>query len=142
MNAPAQVSAMRLGGRLVVALLLLQFVSRYLPAPGAVWVADDWANAARSSFYASTLEAAATGLQDPNRPLSMLAVEVGYRLIGARAWGWTLVSLVANSLLLLALAKMALELTGRRWLAGAAAVVFALLPNLTETYHWSTQVLN
>ena len=133
---------MRLGGRLVVALLLLQFVSRYLPAPGAVWVADDWANAARSSFYASTLEAAATGLQDPNRPLSMLAVEVGYRLIGARAWGWTLVSLLANSLLLLALAKMALELTGRRWLAGAAAVVFALLPNLTETYHWSTQVLN
>ena len=122
--------------------MLLQFVSRYLPAPGAVWVADDWANAARSSFYASTAEAAATGLQDPNRPLSTAAVEVGYRLIGARAWGWTLVSLVANSLLLLALAKLAFELTGRRGTALAAGAVFALLPNLTETYHWSTQVLN
>jgi len=86
--------------------------------------------------------AAATGLQDPNRPLSMAAVEVVFRLFGATAWRWTLLSLVANSLLLLAVAKMALELTGRRGIAMAAGMVFALLPNLTETYHWSTQVLN
>ena len=144
MNLPANPSSTRgrLGWGLITALLLLQFASRYLPSPEAVWVVDDWANAARSSFYASTLEAAATGLQDPNRPLSMMAVEVGYRLFGDRAWIWTLVSLVANSLLLLALMKMALELTGRREIAFAAGAVFALLPNLTETYHWSTQVLN
>ena len=133
---------LRLGWGLILFVLSLQFVSRYLPSPGAVWVADDWANAARSSFYASTLEAAATGLQDPNRPLSMLAVEAGYRWFGDRAWIWTLVSLAANSLLLLAILKLAFELTGRRGVAAAAGAVFALLPNLTETYHWSTQVLN
>ena len=133
---------LRLGWGLVLAVLLLQFVSRYLPSPAAVWVADDWANAARSSFYASTAQAAWTGLQDPNRPLSMAAVEAGFRTFGNRAWIWTLVSLVANSILLLALMKLALELTGRRWSAAAAGAVFALLPNLTETYHWSTQVWN
>ena len=133
---------LRLGWGLILFVLSLQFVSRYLPSPGAVWVADDWANAARSSFYASTLEAAATGLQDPNRPLSMLAVEAGYRWFGDRAWIWTLVSLAANSLLLLAILKMVFELTGRRGIAAAAGTIFALLPNLTETYHWSTQVLN
>lgn len=132
----------RLGWKLVACALLLQFASRYLPSPQAVWVGDDWANAARSSFYASTSQAAWIGLQDPNRPLSMAAVEAGYRVLGDRAWAWTLASLVANSLLLLALMKMALELTGRRWVAAAAGVVFSLLPNLTETYHWSTQVLN
>ena len=144
MNSPAHnfSSHLRLGWGLVLLVLLLQFVSRYLPSPGAVWVADDWANAARSSFYASHAEAAWRGLQDPNRPLSMAAVEVGYRVFGERAWAWTLVSLAANSLLLLAILKMALELTGRRWVAAAAGAVFALLPNLTETYHWSTQVLN
>ena len=144
MNPPANnlSSRHRLGWGLVLFVLLLQFASRYLPSPAAVWVGDDWANAARSSFYASHAEAARVGLQDPNRPLSMAAVNVGYRVFGDRAWIWTLVSLAANSLLLLAILKMALELTGRRGIACAAGVVFALLPNLTETYHWSTQVLN
>lgn len=141
-SADSSPERLRLGWGLILFILMLQFVSRYLPSPGAVWVADDWANAARSSLYASTAEAAWTGLQDPNRPLSMLAVEVGYRLFGDRAWIWTLVSLAGNSLLLLAILKMVFELTGRRWATAATGVIFALLPNLTETYHWSTQVLN
>lgn len=132
----------RLGWGWIACLLVLQVWSRYLPAPQAVLVADDWSNLARSSFYPTHLVAAATGLQDPNRPLSMGAVEVGFRLFGATAWRWTLLSLVANSLLLLTVAKMALELTERRGIAVAAGMVFALWPNLTETYHWSTQVLN
>lgn len=141
-SADSSPERLRLGWGLILFILMLQFISRYLPSPGAVWVADDWANAARSSLYASTAEAAWTGLQDPNRPLSMLAVEVGYRLFGDQAWVWTLVSLAGNSLLLLAILKMAFELTGRRWVTAATGVIFALLPNLTETYHWSTQVLN
>lgn len=142
LSANPSSARLRLGWGLVLFVLMLQLVSRYLPSPGAVWVADDWANAARSSFYASHLDAAMAGLQDPNRPLSMLAVEAGYRLFGDRVLPWTLVSLVANSLLLLAILKLAFELTGRRWVAAATGVVFVLLPNLTETYHWSTQVLN
>ncbi len=134
--------ACRLGRGLVVFLLLLQIWSRYLPSPMAVLVGDDWANLARSSFYASCQDAALTGLQDPHRPLSMLAVEVAFRLFGTHPRAWTAISLLSNSLLLLLLAKMALELTGRRWVAGAAGILFAFLPNLTQTYHWSTQVLN
>lgn len=137
---PAGHAAPRLG--LVVLILVLQLWSRYLPSPGAVLVADDWTNLARSSFYPSHFEAAMTGLQDPNRPFSMMAVEVVYRLFGANSRYWTLLSLAANSLLLLATMKMALELTGRRGTAALTGVVFALLPNLTATYHWATQVLN
>ena len=139
---PSGTRSCRLGKWVVLGVLLLQFWSRCLPSPWAVLVGDDWANLARSSFYASHLDAALTGLQDPNRPLSMLAVNVGYRLFGDRAICWTLLSLVGNSILLLATMKMALELTGRRFVAVATGAVFALLPNLTETYHWSTQVLN
>lgn len=134
--------AYRLGWTVVMFALLLQFWSRYLPSPAAVFIVDDWANWARSSFYASHFEAALAGLQDPHRPVSMMAVEVVYRLFGNRALYWTLLSLAANSLLLLALMKMAIELTGRRGVAATAGVIFALLPNLTATYHWSTQVLN
>lgn len=132
----------RLGRSVILLVLLLQLWSRYLPSPWAVLVADDWANLARSSFYSSHAEAARAGLQDPNRPLSMLAVEVVYRVFGTQAAWWTLLSIAGNSILLLALMKMAMELTGRRFAAVATGVVFALLPNLVETYHWSTQVLN
>jgi hypothetical protein len=133
----------RLGWAVVLCALLLQFWSRYLPSPWAVLVADDWSNLARSSLvYASHFDAIRGGLQDTPRPLSMVAVNLGYRIFGAHALFWTLLSLAANSLLLLAIMKMALELTGRRWIAATTGVVFALLPNLTETYHWSTQVLN
>lgn len=132
----------RLGWGWVLFLLALQIWSRYLPAPQAVLVADDWSNWARCSFYVSPLEALRAGLQEPHRPISQCAVETGFWLFGDQPLFWTLVSLVANSLLLLAMAKMVLELTGRRWTAVAAGIAFVLLPNLTETYHFSTQVLN
>jgi hypothetical protein len=126
----------------VLPVLALMVLARYLPSVRTELVADDWANLARSSFYASHEEAAWAGAQDPNRPLSMVAVEVVYRLFGTEALRWTLLSLAGNALLLLFAMKMALELTGRRFVAVAAGVMFALLPNLVETYHWSTQVLN
>ncbi|NLG35667.1 MAG: hypothetical protein GX548_09980 [Lentisphaerae bacterium] len=132
----------RLGGGAAVFMLVLLFWSRYLPSPWAVLVGDDWVNLARSSFFASNAAAAWSGLQDPARPLSMIAVNVGYRVFRDHAAAWTLVSLAANSLLLLFTMKMAMELTGRRRVAVLTGVVLALLPNLTQTYHWSTQVLN
>lgn len=134
--------ASRLGWGVVLFVLCLQFWSRYLPSPGTVLVADDWANLARSSFHASYSEAARDGLQDSNRPFSMMAVNVVFRLFGDKALYWTLLSLAANSLLVFAILKMAFELTGRRWVAATTGAIFALLPNLTETYHFSTQVVN
>ncbi len=130
------------GWVLILLLLLVQFWSRYLPNPWAVFVADDWANWARSSFYSSHLEAIRIGLQDPNRPLSMAAVEFLFRVFGNRPMYWTLVSLVGNSLMMLALTRMAWGLTGRKTVVLIAGICYAVFPNLTETYHWSTQVLN
>lgn len=132
----------RLGGGAAVFMLVLLFWSRYLPSPWAVMVGDDWVNLARSSFFASNAAAAWSGLQDPARPLSMIAVNVGYRVFRDHAAAWTLVSVTANSLLLLFTMRMAMELTGRRRVAVLTGVMLALLPNLTQTYHWSTQVLN
>ncbi|MBU1910062.1 MAG: glycosyltransferase family 39 protein [Verrucomicrobia bacterium] len=137
-----QAPPLRLGWALVLSVLLLQFVSRYLPSPWAVFVADDWPNYARSTFYASHAEAALTGLQDPNRPLSMAAVEVVYRLFGTHRSYWTALSLLSNSLMLWFIMRMGLELTGSRRVAVLQGVLFALWPNLTETWHWSTQILN
>jgi hypothetical protein len=131
-----------LGWALVIFALFLQFWSRYLPSPWAVLVADDWPNLALSSQYASYAEGIWRALQDPNRPFSNMALVVAYRTFGGQRLFWTLVSLAGNSLLLLFTMKMALELTGRRMVAALTGVMFALLPNLTETYHWSTQVLN
>lgn len=130
------------GWLFILLLLLLQFWSRYLPNPWAAFVADDWANWARSSFYASHREAFFTGLQDPNRPLSMAAVEVLFRVLGHGQLGWTLISFIGNSLMLFMLIRIAWGLTGRRSLVLLTGALYALFPNLTETYHWSTQVLN
>lgn len=131
------------GPGLVIALvLLLQLWSRYLPNPWAVLVADDWSNWARSLLYETNLDAMMAGLQDPNRPLSMLAVEVAFRIFGNEPLYWTLVSVAANSMLIFCLMKMAWGLTGKRSVVLISGVIFAVLPSLTETYHWSTQVLN
>lgn len=132
----------RLGWGAALAVLLLQFWSRYLPSPWAVFIADDWANWARSSFFQTYTEALHIGLQDPHRPLSTIAVNLGFQLLGNHAIYWTAISLVANSVLLLLIMRLALELTASRFTAILSGIIFALLPNLTETYHWSTQVLN
>lgn len=131
-----------IGVGLVLFLLFFQFWSRYVPSPWAVFVVDDWTNWARSLLYSGPVDALRTGLQDPNRPISMAAVETLFGLFGRDARLWTLVSVAGNSLLMLGLAGMAWELTRRRSVVLLAGVLFALWPNLTETYHWSTQVLN
>lgn len=130
------------GWLLIFLLLALQIWSRYLPNPWSAFVADDWANWARSSFYDSHQEALLTGLQDPNRPLSMAAVEFLFRVFGDHALYWTLISITGNSLLLFMLLRMAWGLTGNRLVLLTTGVFYALFPNLTETFHWSTQVLN
>jgi len=132
----------RLGFYLVLFVFLLQFGSHYMPNPWAVFVADDWANWARSSFYESHFDALCTGLQDPNRPFSMAAVEVVFRIFGHQPVYWTLLSIAANSFLIFCLMRIAWGLTERKTSALIAGVLFALFPNLTETYHWSTQILN
>jgi len=127
---------------MLFALMILLMVSRFVPTPWTALVADDWYNLARSSFYETTKEAARTGLQDPNRPLSMMAVETCFRVFGMNALPWTIVSITANVVLLLLVTLLGFELTGKCITAFVLGLFFAITPNLVETYHWSTQVLN
>ena len=131
-----------LGWKAVLFVLVLQFWSRYLPSPWAVLVVDDWSNLAASVSLDSIMDCFWSGLRDPNRPLSSIAGTLAFRFFGFNAACWTLVSLIAKSLLVFAAMKMVMELSGRRRMAVLAGGMLALLPNLTETYHWSTQVLN
>lgn len=144
-NSPAVPSSrrnLRLGWMIVLPVLLLQVYSRYAPSPWAVFFSDDWTNYPRSLFYASTREAALTGLQDPNRPVSMAVVDVVFRLFGNNRLCWTALSLVSHSLMLWFIMRLGLELTGDRRVAAIQGLLFALLPNVTDTWQWSTQILN
>ena len=132
----------KLGWRIVLPILLLQFYSRFVPSPRAEFIADDWSNYARSTFYTSSAQAAWTGLQDPNRPISMMAVELAYRGFRARPVYWTVLSVAAHSFLLWCVMHVGFELTGRRRVAALQGALFALLPNIPETWHWSTQIVN
>ena len=67
----------RLGWALVTFVLILQIWSRFLPAPWAVLIADDWSNLARSLSFPSFGEAIQNAMTDAHRPLSMIAVNLG-----------------------------------------------------------------
>jgi hypothetical protein len=125
---------------LAVAALFL--FARYLPHPAATLVADDWPNLARAESYPDAGTAFRVGLQDPNRPVSMAVLDVVFRAAGTRAWPFTAISIAGNLALLLIVMRLAMELSGRRAVAIAAGICFALLPNVYETTHWSTQVVN
>jgi hypothetical protein len=128
--------------RPIALILLVMLATRFLPSPFAVLVADDWANLARSQFYANYADAAIAGLKDPNRPLSMAAVEIAFRYFGTDRLPWTLIAILGNAALLVGIWGLALELSGRRDIALLTGIIVAVLPNLTETHLWSTQVLN
>ncbi len=131
-----------LGWWLVMAVLLLHIYARHVPWPWVVFVAADWANYPQTLWYDSFWDAVRTGLQNPNRPISTVAVETVFPLFGRNPLPWTLLSITANALLLMAVMKMALELSASRRMAALSGIVLAVLPNLTETYLWSTQILN
>jgi hypothetical protein len=135
-------SANKIGPGIMLFLLGLLFCSRYLPSPQAVLVADDWTNLSRSSIYATDAEAVMTGLQDPNRPVSMAVLDLLFRRFGTAALPYTIVSFLGNALLIILVVQLGMSLTGNTLIAVLMGVFMALFPNLVETYHWSTQVIN
>ncbi|HMP72844.1 MAG TPA: hypothetical protein PKE55_06220 [Kiritimatiellia bacterium] len=132
----------RLGVGLVLFLLVFQIWARYVPHPTAVFVVDDWTNWSRSQFYSSASEAFKAGLQDAKRPISMAAVESVFHLAGNRMAFWTGLSIMANTALLFFVLMMVWRLTDSAIAVLGGGVLLSVLPNLTETFHWSTQVLN
>jgi len=135
-------TANKIGPGIILFLLVLLFCSRYLPSPHAVLVADDWTNLSRSSFYATDSEAVMTGLQDPNRPISMAVLDLLFRRFGNASLPYTIVSFLGNALLILLVVQLGLSLTGNTLIGVLMGVFMAVFPNLVETYQWSTQIIN
>ncbi len=134
------------GGRLFVAwsvfVLVVMLCARFLPHPSAVLVADDWPNLARAEAYPDARTAARVGLTDPNRPLSMAALDAVFHTFGADARPFTRISIAANALLVLLVMGLARAATGSVRASVVAGLFFAVCPNLVETTHWSTQIVN
>lgn len=141
-NLRTRVDSLTLGWGLTALVLGLHFYARYLPSPWAVFVGDDWANYARSLSYSGAWEAFVTGWQDSRRPFSLALTETFYHVTGLNAWPWTLLSIAAHSIFLYIIMRLMLALSGRRHVALIGGIIFALLPNLTETHHWSTLALS
>lgn len=125
-----------------IAVLFVMVVARFLPHPSAVLVADDWPNLARAEAYPDAATAFRTGLTDPNRPLSMAVLDAAFRRFGADSRPFTAISLIANAALLLLVMALARAATGSARAGVVAGLFFGVCPNLVETTHWSTQVVN
>lgn len=126
----------------VIFVLVVMICARFLPNPSAVLVADDWPNLARAEAYPDARTAFRIGLTDPNRPLSMAVLDAVFHRVGDNARPFTAISLGANAILLLLVMALARAATGSARAAIVAALFFAVCPNMVETTHWSTQVVN
>ena len=127
---------------MLAGIAVLVFVSHFVVLPGTVMVADDWANLARASRHASAADAIAAGLQDPHRPVSMAAIEWVYFAFGSNTRFFSFVTVMFNMALACIVVLISLELLPSRAAAWWSGAVFACVPILIETFHWSTQAVN
>lgn len=62
------------------------------------------------------------------RPLFLTWLRLNDALFGLHPWGWHLTSVLAHVAVTYLVYRLALRLTGDRWVAGAAALIFGLHP--------------
>lgn len=126
----------------IFAVVVVLLFVRFLPSAAVPLVADDWPNMARAQSYSTAYEAVAKGLTDPRRPLSMAVLDAIFHVAGDRPWVYTAISIFGNVTLVLLTMAMTLQLNGSRLASCVAGLFLAVCPNLVETTHWSTQVVN
>lgn len=126
----------------ILFLIIITISARYLPYPWTVLVADDWVNLARGELYRSITEALIAGLKDPNRPISMGILETVYYLFGTNMLFFSSASWLGNVFLVLVVSRLVLLITGSIYSSCVSGLFLAICPNIVETTHWSTQVIN
>ena len=119
-----------------LALVLLQGISRYGPAPVVDFNLDDWTLLAhaQSDDPRTFLQ---LGLQDADRPIGTALLVLFYRSFGDHPLPYAIFSMAGFSIVLLVFLLLVREVTGDPIRAPlAAGAVLTLWPTLTESFAW------
>lgn len=125
-------------GLVIAAVLLAQAVSRFAAAPVCDFTLDDWALLSRTTVDLSWADVLRVPLHDPDRPLGLGALFAEFKAFGDRPVCYNLFGLAASSLFLLGWLLLVQELGRDLRLTALTGLLFAALPNLTETFNWHT----
>jgi hypothetical protein len=121
----------------ILACIAFQLLARYGAAPVADFCSDDWGLFERGHSAPSIRAAFALGASEPDRPVQAAFLHATYRAFGDAPWRYALLGMAMYSLVVAMGAVLAYLLSGRLRAAMLFGVLFALFPNLTESFHWS-----
>lgn len=132
-------AASRIGKTTIAALLLVllvQLLVRFAVPPAVGFVLDDWSYREEVLHYDSLSDAVVAGILHPHRPF-LHAIQLGINwVLRDNLSAFLLLSATGYSLALFLLFLLLRELTDRPVAAIAGTLVFALLPNQCDQFHW------
>lgn len=114
---------------------------RFLPPWEYGLVLDDWPNALRAEFFSSAFSAFLAGLDYLTRPLSCAFQLTLFHLIGSSIIPFLLVSFVGHSLCLFLIVRLVWRWSGDEFLTFIMAILFVLLPTVSELNYWPTLIV-
>lgn len=114
----------------------LQCVARFLPHAVTDFILDDWACMATAASVSSFSQILDMSWREAARPLALLSSYGFFYAFGDQPVLFAVLSVVMHSLALAIVVGIAFEVTGCRVRALVAGILFALLPTLTESFHW------
>ena len=121
---------------IIVLISIFQLLSRHVPAPVTGFVADDW----RSLYWGRTMTWETIIVQtadELDRPMCMLFIPATFKLLGDDLWKYAVLNVAYNTLTIVFMILFVSCLTQDNRVALCTAIVFALLPNITESFHWA-----
>lgn len=124
-------------GWIVLFVVVLQLYSRFSGAPVADFVADSWSYLAWGQDHESYASIWQQALREPDRPLYSGVTISLFHLIGDNPAAFAILGAVLYSLIIVLIMGLVHELTADRRVVLLSGVLFALLPNLTESFHWA-----
>ena len=124
---------------LVAAVVLLQLLSRFGGAPVCDFTLDDWGILLRSQHF-GWVESFSLAIRDPDRPVAAVLLTQIFSMFGDHPPLYAILSAVSFSVFIALLVWLVVLLTRRLDAALFAGFVFAVLPNLTESFLWPTMI--
>ncbi|HPF98877.1 MAG TPA: glycosyltransferase family 39 protein [Kiritimatiellia bacterium] len=139
--APGKLAGARKGMLLLfIACLAFQLYSRFSAGLYTGLSNDDWIQFHLAKTCTSLADVWKLPLNEPDRPLYVGMSTTAFYLLGDNPQAFTLYSVLAYSLILLLSMLLVKEITGNRTTTALFGLIFALLPNLTESFHWAAMI--